>query len=163
MRKFFETYISIDAPQPVVVKYWAGHKIRKGKGDIEARYIIPPENVQRQICMKAYKNIDLIPRTDEYELFKADIKTRLQGMDPKQRRRFISEIRTLFRERAGRLIEEPDIKALLQEKPTKTDGANLDYSERFEQINENELLAYLRAGWQVVHRLQNGEVIVRKG
>jgi len=113
--------------------------------------------------MKAYKNIDLIPRTDEYELFKADIKTRLQGMDPKQRRRFISEIRTLFRERAGRLIEEPDIKALLQEKPTKTDGANLDYSERFEQINENELLAYLRAGWQVVHRLQNGEVIVRKG
>lgn len=35
-------------------------------------------------------------------------------------------------------------------------------NEHFEQIPEANLLDYLRNGWQIVHRLQSGEVIVRK-
>jgi len=59
------------------------------------------------------------------------------------------ELITIVRERGGiRMNTEPN-------------GG--DYSERFEQIKEEELLTYLRAGWRVAHRLQNGEVIIRKG
>jgi len=38
-----------------------------------------------------------------------------------------------------------------------------DCDERFEEINENDLLGYLREGWQVVHKLEKGKVIIRKG
>jgi len=34
---------------------------------------------------------------------------------------------------------------------------------QYEEINENDLLTYLRDGWQVIHNLRNGKVIVRKG
>jgi len=34
--------------------------------------------------------------------------------------------------------------------------------ESFEQINESALLSHLREGWQIVHKLANGEVIIRR-
>jgi hypothetical protein len=37
-----------------------------------------------------------------------------------------------------------------------------DCGETFEQITEAQLLSYLKGGWQLVHRLASGEVIVRK-
>lgn len=43
------------------------------------------------------------------------------------------------------------------------DCANGEHCERFKQIREAELLLYLQNGWQIVHNLQNGNVIVRKG
>jgi hypothetical protein len=37
-----------------------------------------------------------------------------------------------------------------------------DCGEDFEEINESQLLQYLKTGWQIVHRLANGEVIVKR-
>jgi len=39
----------------------------------------------------------------------------------------------------------------------------VDCGERFKEIHENDLLGYLREGWQVAHKLENGKVIIRKG
>ncbi len=47
---------------------------------------------------------------------------------------------------------------------TKTNGGCVDgeHCEDFRQIGETELLDYLKKGWQIVHNLQNGEVIVKR-
>ena len=37
-----------------------------------------------------------------------------------------------------------------------------DCGEQFEQINETQLLSYLKAGWQIVHKLETGELIVKR-
>jgi hypothetical protein len=48
-----------------------------------------------------------------------------------------------------------------QRKPrTMTNGGQVDCE--FEEINETQLLQYLRAGWQIVARLQSGEAIVKR-
>ena len=44
----------------------------------------------------------------------------------------------------------------------KTTFCNGSDCENFEQISETKLLSFLRNGWQIVHRLSNGEVIVRR-
>jgi hypothetical protein len=43
---------------------------------------------------------------------------------------------------------------------TQTNGGHCN--ENFEQINESQLLQYLRAGWKVAHRLANGGLIVER-
>ena len=43
---------------------------------------------------------------------------------------------------------------------SQTNGG--DCGETFEQIHEADLLAHLKAGWQIVHRLTDGEVIVKR-
>jgi hypothetical protein len=43
---------------------------------------------------------------------------------------------------------------------TETNGA--DCGETFEQINESQLLAYLKAGWSIVKELQSGDIIVKR-
>ena len=41
-----------------------------------------------------------------------------------------------------------------------TDG---EHCESFEQINETQLLDYLRQGWVIVHKLGNGDVVIKNG
>jgi len=115
IRKFFETYMALGVRHPIILKYWMGHKVKGGKSDIDARYIIPPVTEQRALYMQAYKNIDLTPKADEYSILLAATKAQLEGMAPEVRRRFAKE-----------------------------------------------LLAHLNEGWQVVHNLQNGRVIVKR-
>jgi hypothetical protein len=43
---------------------------------------------------------------------------------------------------------------------TRHNGGQVDCD--FEQIAETQLLSYLQAGWQVVHRLASGGVIVKR-
>jgi integrase len=51
-------------------------------------------------------------------------------------------------------------KDLREKIETQTNGG--DCGENFEQINESQLLQYLKVGWRIVHRLNNGEVIVKQ-
>jgi hypothetical protein len=37
-----------------------------------------------------------------------------------------------------------------------------DCGEQFEQIAETQLLGYLKAGWQVVHKLSDGQLVVKR-
>jgi len=47
-----------------------------------------------------------------------------------------------------------------QKERTETNGG--DCGEEFMQIPETEFLSYLREGWTLMHKLDNGEVIVRR-
>lgn len=51
-------------------------------------------------------------------------------------------------------------------KPKKKDDADCpdgeNCGEDFKQIGEAELLRHLKEGWQIVHRLNNGEIIMKK-
>ena len=161
LRKFFETYMALRVKHPIILKYWMGHKVRKGKGDIEARYIIPPTPEQRELYMEAYRNIDLSPTPPPEELLIAEIKARFEAMSPEARKVYAKEISTIYREHAGRLLTRPDIKRLLEEENTRTNGG--DCNGTFEEIDEKDLLMHLRTGWKVVHNLQNGRVIISKG
>ena len=49
---------------------------------------------------------------------------------------------------------------LREYKRTQHNGG--DCGEQFEQIGESQLLNYLRSGWSIVSKLQNGEVIVKR-
>jgi len=51
---------------------------------------------------------------------------------------------------------------MFRKKAIKTEYNGGDCGEQFEQIAESQLLTYLKAGWQVVIRLQSDEVIVRR-
>jgi len=65
-------------------------------------------------------------------------------------------LQTLYRQRATRLLQDPDIKRLVEEN-METNGGDPE----FEQITEKDLLMYLRKGYQIVYQLGNGDVIVR--
>ena len=62
-----------------------------------------------------------------------------------------------------RLIEEI-IKERRRKGENQNDSENDcpdgEHCKRFERIKEGELLTYLRNGWQIVHKLETGEVIV---
>jgi len=156
LRKFFETYMALTVRHPIILKYWMGHKIRKGQ-DVEARYIIPPTPEQLELYKEAYKTIDLIAKPEADELLKAEIKTRLEGLNANQRKAFIAEITTMYGERVRRILKQVHV----SKSDVKPDGAGLEDCD-FEQINESQLLSYLKAGWQIVKELQNGEVIVKR-
>lgn len=79
-----------------------------------------------------------------------------------QRESFLTEITALFKYKATRLTTEEDIIMLLREAETKTDGATLLNREQYEQISETDLLTSLSDGWQIVHKLENGNLIVKR-
>jgi integrase len=141
LRKFFETYMALVVRHPIILKYWMGHKIRKGR-DVEARYIIPPTPEQLALYKEAYKNIDLIGATIEDRL--KVIEDLTKSLTPEQRE----------------LMQKHDIRFRKRAAKHETNGG--DCGENFEQISEAQLLSYLNAGWQIVHRLANGKVIVKR-
>jgi len=158
IRKFFETYITSGGAHPIVAKYWMGHKIKGGRGDIEARYIIPPEDVQREIYQKAYSKIDLRPTISEEERRIQSIidNARLIGIPDNQ-------IEALLKERGKTWRNATELTMRMRAYTEKTEPNGGDCDERFEEIDEGNLLQYLRNGWRIVHNLQNGKVIISKG
>jgi hypothetical protein len=159
LRKAFETYITAGGAHPLVAKYWMGHKIRTGR-DVEAHYIIPPENLQRDIYLKAYGYIDAVPKLSAQELSEARIRAELETMSPETRKRYVQQL-------TRRYTFKPDLQKLLKRIEKESNEENTDCpdgvhcGEQFKQIKEKELLRYLRNGWQIVHKLEMGEVIVR--
>jgi integrase len=160
LRKFFETYMALIVRHPIVLKYWMGHKVLKGS-DIEARYIIPPTPEQLKLYMESYRNIDLAPKISAEELSEARIRAELETMNPEARKRYIGHLQTRWGLKVNmkKLIED-----IRKEFDKEEDGDCPDgiHCERFEQINENNILAYLREGWQIVHRLGNGDVVMKR-
>ena len=156
IRKFYETYMALKHPHPIILKYWMGHKVKGGKGDIESRYIIPPIDEQRKLYMQSYENIDLRPKRDEMEILIAETKARIATMSPEQKSHFKQELRF----RKAKILEHPDIKKLFEKQPA--DGG-LAAEPNFKEIAEAQLLVHLQNGWTIAHNLQNGNVIVRKG
>jgi len=142
---------------PVILKYWMGHKVATGKKDIEMRYIIPPMEEQRKLYREAYKQIDLSPKPEPEDLLKAEVKARLEAMDPEARKRFAREIATTYRQKAHVILEDETIKKLLKEKPARTNGGGSDCQKI---VSEEELEAYLANGWRVQAVLPSGKIVI---
>lgn len=162
LRKFFETYMTAGGAHPLVAKYWMGHRIKTSR-DVEAAYIIPPENVQRDQYMKAYNKIDLEAKAlDEREQRIQNIRDNLRMLGKSE-----EEIRMVTASlRRASNIEEAIKKVLrdTSEPEDPNDCANGEHcSAEYEEIDEANLLSYLQNGWQIVHKLDNGNVIIRKG
>lgn len=157
LRKFFETYITAGGAHPLVAKYWMGHKIKTSR-DIEAAYIIPPENIQREQYMKAYNKIDCEPTSlaelEKRQQIVEELHAKIMAQEPlteedlERAKRY--NIRLVTRRPKYRKEEEPN------------DCPDGEHCERFEEISEDNLLQCLKDGWQIVHNLQNGNVIIRK-
>jgi len=157
LRKTFETYLAIGKVHPIILKYWMGHKIKRGKGDIEAKYIILPKPEQLSLYMGGYKYIDINPRPDETEIWLAEVRTRMATLPPEQRQRFLKEITTAYRSRVHTIMSDAKIKQLLRENPTRTNGGSTDCQKI---VVEEELEDYLANGWRVQAVLPSGKIVI---
>jgi len=141
-----------------------GHKVKGGKGDIEAKYIIPPTPKQTEAYMEAYKHIDIAAQQlseDERRIQATFDNLRLTGFSEEDIERYrgergktwrtAKELITAIRQRARR--PKP------KENADCHDGKNC---LTFKEITENELLSHLKDGWRITHNLKNGKVIVQK-
>jgi integrase len=159
LRKTFETFLAIGKVHPIILKYWIGHKVKRGKTDIEAKYIIPPKPDQLKVYMEAYQHIDIeAPKLSEDERrIRALIdNARMLGVPEEQ-------IEALLKER-GKTWHKPSELAMRMRAytgRTETNGGS-DCSE-YKEISEGDLLSHLQNGWRIVHANSNGKVIVSKG
>jgi integrase len=142
LRKTFETYLALEVKHPIILRYWMGHKLKMS--DIEARYVIPPEPEQRMLYKNAYKRIDITQASVE-DRVKAleEFKT---ALTPEQRE---------LAKRAGWSLRKPKAKP---KKNDCNDGTHCEFCE----IGDDQLLAHLQNGYEIVHNLQNGRLIVRR-
>jgi len=63
-----------------------------------------------------------------------------------------------------RFVTRRDVTKVINEAEDPNDCANGEHcGEAFKEVVESELLSYLQVGWTIVHNLQNGNLIVRKG
>lgn len=152
LRKFFDTYMSMRIRHPVILKYWMGHKLAS---DVESKYIIPPVEEQRRLYAEAYSQIDLSLKPSELEILIAETKARLQTLDPNQRKLFIESLKF----RRPDLIAHPEIKKIIEKLSAE---GGLAPQPKFKEISEEELLAHLNNGWQIVHTMKNGRIIVKR-
>jgi len=164
LRKTFETFLALGRVHPIILKYWMGHTVKGGKGDIEGRYIIPPKNKQLEAYREGYKHIDIAAQQlseDERRIQATFDNLRLTGFSEEDIERYrkergktwhtAKELITAIRQRARR--PKP------AENADCPDGKNCP---TFKEINESDLLNHLQDGWRITHHLQNGKVIIQK-
>jgi hypothetical protein len=122
---------------------------RKVKGE-EAPYSRPAVEQLRVKYLEAVPLLEFTQPTQLMELQKRQeaIEEIVSGLTPEQRE---------LMQRHGLSLKRLTSK---QRKPrTMTNGG--DCGEQFEQVNEAQLLSYLKAGWQIVDKLSNGQIIVK--
>lgn len=156
IRKFFETYITAGGAHPIVAKYWMGHSV--ASRDVEAKYIIPPENLQREIYLKAYNKIDLkqtsLAELQERQRISEELTDKLMRGEPfnEEDRKNIGRHGIRLREKAGRATNGG----------STNDCPNGNHCPTFKEIDEDELLNHLNNGWHITHNLQSGKVIIQR-
>jgi len=159
LRKFFETRIRTgeEKVDPLLAKYWMGHKV-KGGMDVDASYMIPSAEEQREEYMRAYSRLDLTPTIKREDLrMQRDNAAKIlkaAGYDPELllRKAKVKGLRDetdyLIRE-MGRLIGGR------QKKETETNGGSYQ-----KVVAEEELEAFLEEGWQVKAVLPSGRIVI---
>jgi len=164
LRKTFDTFMALGKVHPIILKYWMGHKVKGGKGDIEAKYIIPPTPKQTEAYMEAYKYIDIAAQQlseDERRIQATFDNLRLTGFSEEDIERYREERGKTWRT-AKELITAIRQRARRPKPTENADCPNGKNCPTFKEINESELLTYLQDGWKVAHNLQNGKVIVQR-
>ena len=159
LRKTFETFLAVGKVHPIILKYWMGHKIKRGKTDIEAKYIIPPKPDQLKAYTEAYQHIDIeAPQLSEEE-------RRIRAITDNARMLGVPDyqIDALLKER-GKTWTKPSELAMRMRaytRRTETNGGS-DCNE-YKEISEADLLRHLQNGWKIVHSNSNGKVIIQRG
>jgi hypothetical protein len=132
---------------------------RKVKGE-EAPYSRPAVEQLRKAYSEAVPLLEFTQQTQLVELQKrqAEIEEIVSGLTAEQKEkmekyglRIEKRLGSMLKKRLGAKQKKPE---------TRHNGG--DCGERFEQINETQLLTYLEGGWKLVYRVANGEVIVKR-
>lgn len=138
LRKTFETYIALVVKHPIILKYWAGHKLKFT--DVDARYIIPSEPEQRKLYMEAYKNINIEVTMDE-------------------------KIRKQVKEELDKAIEAG--RGITPELAAKARGLQMlrrtvSKPMKRKVVAEEELENDLNHGWRFVSVLPSGRILIER-
>ena len=150
LRKFFETYMALTVRHPIVLKYWMGHKIKRGR-DIDARYIIPPTPEQLKLYAEAYKNIDLRPKRNEKEQRIQAIldNARMLGKSEEE----IERIRTMI------IRKDVSVEEVIEMLKRKNETNDCDCQKI---ISLSDLETHLNEGWKYIDKLPNGKVVIER-
>jgi len=155
-RRYVETALEETKINPNWARKIRGRKV---KGE-EAPYSRPAVEQLRKAYSEAVPLLEFTQQTQLVELQKrqAEIEEIVSGLTAEQKEK-MEKYGLRIEKRLGSMLKKR--LSAKQKKPrTATNGG--DCSERFEQINESQLLAYLEGGWKLVHRLASGEVIVKR-
>ena len=158
-RRYVETALEETKINPNWARKIRGRKVR---GE-EAPYSRPAIEQLRAAFKEAVPLLEFTQPTNLMEIQKRqEVLEKLQmklmtgeTLDPEDQ----ANIRR-YQIRLGKKVEGkyklPDVDAA---------GAAIDNSvlEKFEQIPEGDLMKYLRDGWQIVHKLQNGDLVMKRG
>lgn len=156
-RRYVETYLEEIKINPNWARKIRGRKVR---GE-EAPYSRPAIEQLRKAYQEAVPLLEFTQPTQLMELQKRqqiveELTSKLMSGIP-----LTDQDRGNMRRLRIRLGYKPKKQQRTQTNGDCENGVNC--GERFEQIKEDELLTYLRNGWQIVKEINNGkEVIVRK-
>lgn len=165
MRRFVQTQLEFARMQPNWVKKILRHKV---KGE-EAPYSQPKIEELRKAYQIAVPYLDLgttpIGELQKRQQIVEGINSKMMSGEP-----LTAEDKDNMTRYQIRLYKkkpkDSELEAMLNKRKkrrTEHDGgcADGEHCPTFEQINESQLLGYLQKGWQIVHKLGNGDVIVK--
>lgn len=140
-----------------------------GKKISEGAYVSPHllrEGYERAISETCFKravdesDIEMLAKKHALEALAKNM-----GISEGELANMFARRRLSLRARTLSLKDEVDVlEEAIEKKRAAEDCPNGDHcmNEQFEEIDERELLSYLRKGWRVTHTLESGRVIVRK-
>jgi len=164
LRKYFQR--TLENPELHVHKTWIKQFMGKKIIGSDRPYVEDRTEKLLEAYKMAYDNLRLEARPlDEKERrIRAIIDhARLMGTSEDK----IQQVVKMLATRKRTLDPDTIIEMLKQGNNTQEDPNDCPNgehcSERFEEIDESDLLTYLQDGWQIVHKLDNGNVIIRRG
>jgi len=154
-RRYVETALEEIRINPNWARKIRGRKVR---GE-EAPYSRPAINQLREKYREAVPLLEFTQPTQLMELQRRqeiveEIQSKILSAEP-----LTDQDRENIRHYRIRLGYKPP-KKKQQTQPNGGCENGVNCGEQFKQIKEGELLTYLRNGWQIVHKLETGEVIV---
>ena len=166
LRKYFQS--SLEDPKLHIHKTWIKQFMGKKIVASDRPYVENRLPKLFEAYKMAYTNLALV----EPLISREELKEEILSVIPDELLKPIAEKHGLPLERVKRIWRisarsgkniETLLKQQTEESNEENDCPNGEHcSERFEEINESDLLQYLRQGWQIVHRREDGRVIVKR-
>jgi len=160
LRKYFQN--TLENPDLHIQKSWIKQFIGKKLSSEDAPYVEHRTENLFEAYKKAYDYLRVLqpitPRVRPEDLRRAF----LEEVPDEKLEPYAKKFGITIGEARRMLIREKKAFDTWQEMKEKTETNGGDCGEEYLQIPESELLSHLRQGYTIVHRLENGEVIVRR-
>jgi len=166
LRKYFQT--SLEDPKLHIHKTWIKQFMGKKIVASDRPYVENRLPKLFEAYKIAYTNLPLVEPT----ISRDELKEEILAVIPDELLKPIAEKHNLPLERVKRiwrmsLRSGKNIEALIkrqkEENHQEDDCPNGEHCPlQYEEIDEANLLSYLQNGWQIVHNLQNGRVVVKR-